>query len=136
MTSHPHHICGKDKLDTEAIDDDQSIFHNVVPMPVIMIAQKECIMYTRVLRPTSAKVLRILDDLVKRNKPQYWLTIYLTTFILLHSCSMITRRDRETARQYRLNVSFPDPFPDLAYSSTRYRQSMRIQRASPSIRSA
>jgi hypothetical protein len=49
----------------------------------------------------------MLDELVKRNKPQYWLTIYLTTFILLHSCSMITKRDWETARQYHLRVGIP-----------------------------
>lgn len=88
------------------VNDPTSIFYGVVPMPVIMIAQMECIMYTRVLRPMSKKVLNDLHMLVKRKNKSYWLTIYLTIFILLHSCSMITRRDEEFARQYNLNVSF------------------------------
>lgn len=104
-TSNPHHIYGQDKLGGELVDDPLSMFHNVVPMPVIMIAQMECIMYTRVLRPTHRKVLAQLNELVKANKREYWLTIYLTMFILLHSCAMISRRDWETARQYNLQVS-------------------------------
>ncbi|KAJ1327396.1 hypothetical protein MN608_06723 [Microdochium nivale] len=108
-TSNPHHIYGSEKLGATIVDDPQSMFHGVVPMPVIMIAQMECIMYTRVLRPMAKKVLSALNDLVTRNKPKYWLTIYLTTFILLHSCSMLTRRDWETARQYNLKEDFANP---------------------------
>jgi hypothetical protein len=74
-------------------------------MPVIMIAQMECILYTKVLRPVHKKLLDQLSFLVKENKREYWLTIYLTTFILLHSCAMVSRRDWETARQYNLKVS-------------------------------
>lgn len=103
-TSNPHHIYGDDKLGGEKVDDPSSPFYDCVPMPVIMIAQMECIMYTKVLRPLSKKVLEGLNDLVKDNKRTYWLTIYFTIFILLHSCSMITKRDEETAQQYGLQV--------------------------------
>lgn len=107
-TSHPEHIIGEDKLGADVVDDPGSMFHNCVPMPVIMTAQMECIIYSRVLRPVHRKLLADLNDLVKENKRQYWLTIYLTMFILLHSCSMISRRDWETARQYNLKVR-PSP---------------------------
>ncbi|KAI0115733.1 hypothetical protein GGR51DRAFT_546078 [Nemania sp. FL0031] len=108
-TSNPHHIYGENKLGADVVDDPTSMFYNVVPMPVIMIAQMECIMYTRVLRPMTKRVLRMLNDLVRRNKKRYWMTIYLTIFILLHSNSMITRRDWETARQYNLQEDFANP---------------------------
>jgi uncharacterized membrane protein len=87
------------------VDDPSSVFHGRVPMPVIMIAQMECILYTKVLRPVHKKLLDQLNFLVKENKKEYWLTLYLTIFILLHSCAMISRRDWETARQYNLKVS-------------------------------
>lgn len=76
-------------------------------MPGIMIAQMECIMYTKVLRPLSNRVLSGLRDLVTENKREHWLTIYLAMFILLHSCAMLTRRDWETAREYGLQVCLP-----------------------------
>src|SRR5271168_4728123 len=86
-TSNPHHISGDDKLGGEKVDDPSSPFFKCVPMPVIMIAQMEYIMYTKVLRPLRKKVLDSLNDLVKDNKRKYWLTIYFTIFILLHSYS-------------------------------------------------
>lgn len=73
-------------------------------MPRVMIAQMECILYTLVLRPMHITVLAQLNELVKANKLEYWLTIYLVMFILLHSCGMVSRRDWETARQYNLKV--------------------------------
>jgi hypothetical protein len=105
-TSNPEHILGEDKLGGEVVDDPSSVFHGRVPMPVIMIAQMECILYSKVLRPVHKKLLDQLNYLVKENKRQYWLTIYLTMFILLHSCAMISRRDWETARRLGIHVSF------------------------------
>jgi len=78
-------------------------------MPAIMIAQMECILYTKVLRPMHTRLLAQLNSLVKANKREYWLTIYLTMFILLHSCAMVSRRDWETARQYGLKVELVSP---------------------------
>ncbi|KAI5918987.1 hypothetical protein F4810DRAFT_703882 [Camillea tinctor] len=108
-TSNPHRIYGDDTLGGQMVDDPDSIFHNVVPMPVIMISQMECIMYTTNLRPMSKKVLHDLNVIVRQNKRKYWLTIYLTMFILLHSCSLVTKRDWENARQYDLSDEFSNP---------------------------
>jgi hypothetical protein len=104
-TSNPHRIYGTDKLGAPTVRDPGSLFNNVVPMPVIMIAQMELIMYTRVLRPASKRVLDSLKSLVLDQKPCYWYTIYLCCFMLLHSCAMQTKRDEETGRQYNLKVS-------------------------------
>jgi len=93
-------------------------------MPVIMIAQMECILYTTVLRPMHKKVLDQLNYLVKENKRQYWLTIYLTMFILLHSCAMVSRRDWEVARQYSLRVStyLPTYLPTVQSNNPREKE--------------
>jgi hypothetical protein len=112
-TSNPECIVGKETLDGERVDDPNSVFHNKVPMPPIMIAQMECIIYTKVLRPMHLRLLAQLNNLVRANKRECWLTIYLAMFILLHSCAMVSRRDWETARQYGLKVgpAFPSPLP-------------------------
>jgi hypothetical protein len=105
-TSNPECIIGEDKLGGEPVDDQNSVFHNTVPMPAIMIAQMECILYTKVLRPKHANLLAQLNRLVQANKREYWLTIYLVMFILLHSCAMVSRRDWECARQYGLKEQY------------------------------
>ncbi|KAI2462772.1 hypothetical protein F4781DRAFT_426909 [Annulohypoxylon bovei var. microspora] len=108
-TSNVHHICGDEKLGGEVVADPQSPWFNLVPMPAVIIAQKECIIYTKIFQPLSKKILRDLQHLILSKKRQYWLTIYLSMFILMHSCAMITRRDEETARQYNLKERFANP---------------------------
>ncbi|KAK5449838.1 hypothetical protein LTS15_008410 [Exophiala xenobiotica] len=109
IPNNPHHLYGHDKIGGEVVYDSNSPFYGVVPMPAIMIAQMECIMYTRVLRPLTRKVTRQLNELVLANKRKYWLTIYLTMFILFHSGAMLTKRDWETARQYNMKENFANP---------------------------
>ncbi len=70
-----------------------------------MTPQEECIYYKTLLQPLSKKVRDQLQDLIYDGRKKYWWTIYLTTFILLHSCSIITRRDAELATQLSLPVS-------------------------------
>lgn len=108
-TSNPHRICGEDKLGVGIVTDEKSPWFNYQPMPPIIIAQKECIVYTKLLRPLSKAVLNQLQALVLTNEKKYWLTIYLTIFILLHNCSMITRRDAEYARQISLQTDYANP---------------------------
>ncbi|KAK5702417.1 hypothetical protein LTR17_022344 [Elasticomyces elasticus] len=116
-TSNPHRVYGDEKLGAPTVKDPGSLFNNVVPMPVIMIAQMECIMYSRVLRPVSKRVLDTLQSLVLEQKPCYWYTIYLCCFVLLHSCAMQTKRDEETAHQYNLKERFANPFSIQAHHS-------------------
>lgn len=96
---------GDEKLGGERVSDPDSPHFDRVPMPVMITAQMECILYTKILRPISNKVLKQLNELVLEKKKEYWMTIYLAMFILLHNCSMITIRDEETARQYNHKVN-------------------------------
>lgn len=108
-TSNPQRISGDDKLGVDTVDDPASPWYHYQPMPPIIIAQNECIVYTKLLRPMSVLVLKILQKFVGAKEKKYWLTIYLTTFVLLHSCSMITKRDAEYARQISARVSNHNP---------------------------
>lgn len=107
LTSNPVYICGDDKLGGRAVYSADSLHNGKVPMPVIMTAQFECINYTTFLRPWSKAVLKQLNELVLAKRRDYWLTIYYAMFVLLHSCSMTTRRDAETAVQYDMKVMSP-----------------------------
>ncbi|KAM7205453.1 hypothetical protein V8F20_003222 [Naviculisporaceae sp. PSN 640] len=117
LNSNPVHICGEDKLGGHAIYSPDSLHDGKVPMPVIMTAQFECINYTTFFRPWSKIVLKQLNDLVLAKKREYWLTIYFTMFMLLHSCAMLTRRDEETARQYNMKEQYANPETIRAHQS-------------------
>ncbi|CAG9983848.1 unnamed protein product [Clonostachys byssicola] len=103
------HIVGEDKLDTPTVVDPDSPYHDSVPASPVLNAQLECIYYTKFLRPWSESVLQLLRSLMEANRREYWLTIYLTLFLLLHSCSMTTRRDKEYASQISLPATFCNP---------------------------
>ncbi|KAK7928360.1 hypothetical protein PG985_005358 [Apiospora marii] len=109
LTSNPCHLYGKEKLGGQIVDDPESPHYNRVPMPCMIIAQMECILYTTILRPKSSDVLRRLNNLVLEKKRENWLTIYLVMFILLHNCAMITRRDEETATNYGHKERYANP---------------------------
>ncbi|KAK3388504.1 hypothetical protein B0T20DRAFT_457152 [Sordaria brevicollis] len=110
LTSNPVFISsGSEALGGTPIMDPESKYFGKVPMPKIMTAQFECIEYTNFLRPWSKAVLRELNELVLAKKREYWFTIYLAMFVLLHSCSMVTRRDRETAGKWGMRTKYANP---------------------------
>ncbi|KEQ82077.1 hypothetical protein M438DRAFT_337597 [Aureobasidium pullulans EXF-150] len=108
-TSNPERICGSDCLGVVPVDDTDSPWFKGVPMPPIIIAQMECIMYTKFLRPMSKSVLNRLQKMILSKKKTCWFTTYLVSFILLHSCSMVTRRDYEYARQMSMQSEYANP---------------------------
>ncbi|KAK4466359.1 hypothetical protein QBC42DRAFT_166788 [Cladorrhinum samala] len=117
LSSNPSHICSEEKLDCAPVDCPHSPHYKAVPMPLIMTAQFECINYTTFLRPWSKAVLKQLNDLVLAKKREYWFTIYLSMFVLLHSCAMMTRRDEESARQWKLKTRYANPESIKAHHS-------------------
>ncbi|KAK4165574.1 hypothetical protein QBC43DRAFT_208230 [Cladorrhinum sp. PSN259] len=117
LSSNPSRICSEEKLDCTPVDDPCSPHYKAVPMPLIMTAQFECINYTTFLRPWSKAVLKQLNDLVLAKKREYWFTIYLSMFVLLHSCAMMTRRDEESARQWAMKTKYANPEAIRAHHS-------------------
>lgn len=105
ITSNPEHVVGSHRLGVQPIDDPSSPMNGSVPITGVMTAQLECIYYARFLRPFSKNVLENLKNLMQAKEMRYWYTTYLALFILLHSCSMTTRRDMECASTLGFSVS-------------------------------
>ena len=71
----------------------------------MLCAQLEVISYTAILHPLRRKILKALEYMLLSSPRGCWFTIYLTLFIILHSCSLITRRDEEFSKQIGRQVS-------------------------------
>ncbi|KAI9696522.1 MAG: hypothetical protein M1820_008150 [Bogoriella megaspora] len=109
MTSNVEWICGEETLGIPRVDDELSPWFKHLPKPAVMCSQCEIISYTTLLRPYRKQLLSHLQSVIQANKREYWYTIYLTLFLLLHSCAMITRRDEELARQMMYSDQFCNP---------------------------
>ena len=110
LTSFPDRIMGEETLGIPQMAHyPSSRWGRHVPIPPIMGAQLECIFYSRFLRPRSESVRKLLDDLFQKKTRDIWLTVYLTLFVLLHSCAMLTKRDEEYARQMNFESKYANP---------------------------
>lgn len=103
MASNPESICDTEKVGP-LVTDSSSPYYGMRPLPPVMNAQLEVIMYSTLLRPLRKSILADLELLLRQKERSNWLTIYLTLFILLHNCSLTTRRDEEFARRSKLSV--------------------------------
>lgn len=79
--------------------------HRSVPIPPVMGNQIELILSREIQDPLRAKVLDGLQKLILSNKTSCWFTIYLSIFILLHNCAMITKHDAAYARKHGIQAS-------------------------------
>jgi hypothetical protein len=70
-TSHPERLVGTDTLGVSTVDDPASPWHDFDPMPPIIIAQLECIVYTTLLQPLRADILKKLHALAMANKREH-----------------------------------------------------------------
>lgn len=105
MTSLPEKICSKEQVGT-TVEDKSSPYYGTVPVAPVICAQFEVIMFCCLQMPLRGKVLEGLASMMRSNDRRNWFTIYLTLFILLHSCSMTTKRNQEYATQMAMRVSF------------------------------
>jgi hypothetical protein len=106
MASAPDHIVGDETLGMKKdIMDETSHVHGKIPIPPVMTAQFHLILTQGFHIPLRRKILDELQSLVLANKPSNWFTIYLTIFILLHNCTLITVHDRKFLQDYGLKVA-------------------------------
>ena len=106
MSSTTEWLCGDDLLDMEPVTDATSPYYKRTPIPPVMSAQFQIIAISKILRPLKKKIVDLLTRMSSAaDTRKNWLAIYLTYFILLHSCALVTRRDQEYARQINLSVS-------------------------------
>lgn len=105
-TATTEHISGPDKLDMEPGTEEESYpLPGTVPLPPVMIQQLDMILTLGVLQPLKKRVLEDLQKLAQTANPKNWMTIYLVTFMLLHSCALITDENYKNARKHGLVVS-------------------------------
>jgi len=90
------HIVGEDTLDMTP--------EEIVPLPPVMIQQLDMILTLRFLNPRRKKVLEDFQRIVVNNKPKSWMTIYLITFMFLHSCSALSAENFNNASKHGLLV--------------------------------
>jgi len=98
MESKQERICGTEFLDMEAqySDPDASNYGNFLVPPVLQ-AQIELLTTASILLPEKDNILKGLENFMKPNQPKNWFTVYLTLFILLHSCSLLTQAEFKRA---------------------------------------
>jgi hypothetical protein len=98
-------IVGEDTLDMEPENTDRSYpLFGKVPLPPVMIQQLDMILTLGFLQPLREKFLKSFQKIVLRKDPKGWMSIYLTTFIALHSCSAVTAEHYQNARKHGLKV--------------------------------
>ncbi|OJD30106.1 uncharacterized protein BKCO1_6600048 [Diplodia corticola] len=108
MTSLPEWIGSDEKVGTR-VEDRSSPYYGTVPVAPVICAQLEVITYSQLQRPLRKRVLDGLAQMMRVNDRRNWFTIYLTLFILLHSCSMTTKRDQEYATQMAMTSRYANP---------------------------
>ncbi|KAK3690161.1 hypothetical protein B0T22DRAFT_441577 [Podospora appendiculata] len=104
FTSNPDRIV-EDNLGIGQVYDPSGPYHGSVPSPPIFNAQLEHIMFIRFLQSLSKAVPRDLLTLMRAQCKGLWLIIYLVLFMMLHSNSMVVRKDMEFARRTFLPAS-------------------------------
>lgn len=106
MSSITEWLCGDDLLDMAPVTDITSPYFGRTPIPPVMSAQFQIIAISKILRPLKKRVVSHLASMSSAaDTRKNWFAIYLTYFILLHSCAMVTRRDQEYAAQINHPVS-------------------------------
>ncbi|KIN08741.1 hypothetical protein OIDMADRAFT_107879, partial [Oidiodendron maius Zn] len=110
MSSTTEWLCGDDLLDMEPVTDAASPYYKHTPIPPVMSAQFQIIAISKILRPLKEGLVNLLTRMSSAaDTRKNWFALYLTYFILLHSCALVTRRDREYARQINLSTPFANP---------------------------
>jgi hypothetical protein len=108
-TATTEHIVGDDNLDMEPVNDPSYELHKKVPLPPVMIQQLDMILTIGFLEPLCKKVLENFQKIVLNNKSKSWMTIYLITFMSLHSCATLTAENYRNARKHGLKRRFAIP---------------------------
>ncbi|KAK0647043.1 hypothetical protein B0T16DRAFT_458907 [Cercophora newfieldiana] len=103
-------ICGEEDLGMQPQDYDSKApsYHRIIVPPAIS-AQMEFIATVTMLLPLQRKVCRQLNELMERQKHKSWFAIYLTTFILLHSCARLTAYQMFKAKKLGLKTQYVYP---------------------------
>jgi hypothetical protein len=80
-----------------------------IPVPPVMNVQLDLMMSSIVIHPLHQAILAQLQNLIHANKTSSWFTIYLCSFILLHSCSIFTAFENGYAKKHGAKSRYMRP---------------------------
>ncbi|PGG95439.1 hypothetical protein AJ79_10054, partial [Helicocarpus griseus UAMH5409] len=102
-TATTENIIGQDTLDMadEFTGSSYPLFGKA-PLPPVMIQQLDMVLTLGILNPLRKKVLKDFQELVRANNPRSWLTMYLLTFMFLHSVAVLSKENFANARKHGL----------------------------------
>jgi hypothetical protein len=81
---------GDDTLGILPIPDQGQLLYGKIPYPPIANDQLCVLSNVKILMPLQKAILEVLEKLIQSNRQQHWTTIFLSVFILLHNCSVLT----------------------------------------------
>lgn len=119
-TATTEHIVGDETLDMEPEKKDESYpLFGKIPLPPVMIQQLDMILTLGILEPLRKQVLEDFQRLALTSNPRNWMTIYLITFMSLHSCARITAENYHNARKHGLlrRYAIPNFIADQHHSA-------------------
>jgi len=106
MESRSDRICGEETLGMEPqYYEPQCANTGIILTPPVFSAQLEVIVVAKILQPAKKEVLRRLKDLIEDGR-RSWFSIYLSLFILLHSCALLTAAANKKARKQGLETRY------------------------------
>ncbi|KAI9762219.1 MAG: hypothetical protein M4579_000542 [Chaenotheca gracillima] len=97
-------IDGEETLGMSPTTDTSYPLFGEIPIPPVMGAQYMTITVSTILEPLRKSVLAQTQKTFASMKPKNWFAIYLTTFIFLHSCSLVTQHAYEYSRKHGVKV--------------------------------
>ncbi|ETS87577.1 hypothetical protein PFICI_01405 [Pestalotiopsis fici W106-1] len=123
MTTKSTLIVGDERLGMDAnIMDDTSPIKGKIPLPPVMGAQIELILIGQLQTKWRREMLDQLQTMTQQNNHSTWLTIYLTTFILLHNVSLLCQHDHAYAVKHGMKDSngkqASNPSPSTLHKNT------------------
>lgn len=105
LLSRPFRICSEETLGmSPQMFDKASSNFGKIPVPPVMNVQLDLMMSSIVIHPLHQAILAQLQNLIHANKTSSWFTIYLCSFILLHSCSIFTAFENGYAKKHGAKV--------------------------------
>lgn len=110
-TATSEHIVDGSQLDIPEVTDTSFFLHGKVPLPPVMIHQLDMILTLGILNPLQKQVLEDVQKIFLENKPKSWLTLYLITFMMLHSCASLSGENYRNARRQGLRVQYVHTLP-------------------------
>ncbi|KAL5614365.1 hypothetical protein BROUX41_004471 [Berkeleyomyces rouxiae] len=107
LTTTSQTIVGEDTLDmSRDIMDETSPIHGKIPLPPVMGAQIDLILIETIQKSLRKRLLKLLQEMARKNDKSTWLVLYLVTFIMLHNIALITAHDAGYAQKHGLERRF------------------------------